>query len=107
MAKRVSIAEARRNAMGTMKNAEAKRINRVEKEAAAERALEVTEVYVVTSGIFEGYHIDAIFDDEQLAETYISIYGKKSGPEDMGIEYMGIEVWEINSSEPPRKDDHG
>lgn len=47
-------------------------------------------MYVVVSGYYSEYGIDAIFDDKELAENYISAFGEKHYDE------MRLEMFELN-----------
>ena len=50
-------------------------------------------IYVVTSGSYSDYGINAVFDDEQLAKDFIAMFKKGSYID------MQIEEWELNPEE--------
>jgi len=52
-------------------------------------------VYVVTSGEYSDYNIDAIFDSKELAEQYIDFF-KKKGQGTVYGGFYGIEEYELN-----------
>lgn len=51
------------------------------------------KIYVVTSGQYSDYGIDAIFDTKEIAEKYIASFCK------VGWEEMEIEEWDLNPHE--------
>lgn len=50
-------------------------------------------IYVVTSGSYSDYGINAVFDDEQLAKDFIAMFKKGSYMD------MTIEEWKLNPEE--------
>jgi hypothetical protein len=61
-----------------------------------------TKVYVVSSGEYEGNHIEAIFSSKENADEYISLTEKHGTPERWGSE-PSIEEWSVDAVEmiPP------
>ena len=51
------------------------------------------KIYVVSSGEYSDYGIDAIFDSKDLAEKYISAFDQSC------YDQMKIEEWELNPNE--------
>ena len=57
------------------------------------------KIYVVTSGSYSDYGIDAIFDSRELAQSFIDSFDKSRGWTD----FNDIEEWELNPNEPELK----
>lgn len=52
------------------------------------------KIYLVSSGSYSDYHIDAVFDDQGLAQSFIDSFKK-----DCFGDKMNIEEWELNAGE--------
>ncbi len=55
-------------------------------------------IYVVTSGCYSDYNIDAVFDDKELAELYIKQFGGICDDTDEYGSGPRIEEYEVNAS---------
>lgn len=56
----------------------------------------MSKIYIVTSGLYSDYCIEAVFSTEEKAKEYINIYGDYNNRE--------IEEYEIDEENPERKD---
>ncbi len=68
----------------------------------------MTKVYLVTSGEYSDYGVNAVFSNEQLAKAYVDIYSREGiyceeyQIEEYGLDFMekqlrkGLGAWEVN-----------
>ena len=58
-------------------------------------------IYIVSSGCYSDYHIDAVFDSKELAEKFVETFNENN----MFHNQMRIEEWELNPLKKELKKD--